>query len=263
MEKQYFIVVDGQHVGPLTKDQLRQKGITSATLVWCQGMPDWQPAMAIGELADIVNSSAAPSSPGYGMPSGGYSQPGAGSYGQPQSATLYYAMINGNRVGPYTPDVIVTQGVNPDTPVWCEGFQDWVAASTVPEIMDAISRRSPYNIPGGNNSYPQSGYPYGQPQGYPGYTGQPFTNTPHTNWLPWAIVGTVLGLGSCLGLIFGVLGIVNANKANNFYAYGNESLGDITNRTAKTWTIISLVLGVLGVIGNISLFSTGLFNGLL
>ena len=189
MEKQYFIVVDGNHVGPLSKEDLRMRGITPTTLVWCQGMPDWQPAMTLGELTDLFqnnNAAHTPNSP-YGNPNAAYPK-------------------------------------NPGYPQ--------------------------------NPGYGANQYPYGQPQQMPGDQYPRPSGLQHTNWLPWAIVGTVLGLSSCLGLIFGILGIVNAKKANDFYLYGNDVQGDFANSSAKTWTIASLVLGAIGVIGNIVLLGT-------
>ncbi len=73
-----------------------------------------------------------------------------------------------------------------------------------------------------------------------------------TNWLPWAIVGTIVGFfTSCISAIFGIIGIVQANKANNFYAMGNYEAGDAANSTAKIMTIISLVLIGISIIGGI------------
>ena len=47
----YHYSVNGQQMGPVSEDQLRQMlaagTITSATLVWKEGMADWQPVAAI------------------------------------------------------------------------------------------------------------------------------------------------------------------------------------------------------------------------
>ncbi len=66
---------------------------------------------------------------------------------------------------------------------------------------------------------------------------------PHTNWLPWAVVATVAAfLLSCIGMIFGIIGIVQANKANTAYQRGDFSIGDSANSTARLMTIIAFVL---------------------
>lgn len=86
----------------------------------------------------------------------------------------------------------------------------------------------------------------------------------HTNWLPWAIVCTVLGtMTSCLTLILGIIAIVQANKANDFYRRGNRMMGDSANSTAKTLAVIGLVLAVLAIIGLIAFFTTGLLQNYL
>ena len=82
-----------------------------------------------------------------------------------------------------------------------------------------------------------------------------------TNWLPWAIVATVAGFfTSCIGAIFGIIGIVQANKANSFYAQGFDAEGDAANSNAKTMTIIGLIFAGIGIL---ALFWFGnIFNGL-
>lgn len=116
------------------------------------------------------------------------------------------------------------------------------------------------------NYGPQQGYGPQQPQygqqpcyGQQYYGQQQYGNPyqqnmggnvrPHTNWLPWAIVSTVLNcLFSCFGVIFSIIGIVQANKANNLYQTGNYVEADATNSSAKVMTIISLVFAGLGVL---------------
>lgn len=52
---QFFIIENGQQVGPLTIAQLAEKKIKGETLVWREGMPDWQPAWKVDELRYILN----------------------------------------------------------------------------------------------------------------------------------------------------------------------------------------------------------------
>ncbi len=248
METEYYIASGGTHLGPFTKEMLRTNGITRETLVWHQGMPEWRRAGDVAELADILTEDP-------------YSAYNNGTHRPTENVSAadapYFAMFGNNRVGPETPDALVRQGLRPETPVWRDGMADWAPASSRPELMEAIRRRD-YPTP------PSGGYGYGASAGYPsGYNPQvpsdiPYNRTPRTgagapvNWLPWAIVGTVLGLGSCLGLIFGIIGIVQANKANNLYASGYDREAEMANSNAKTMTIISLVIGGLAILGAIS-----------
>lgn len=51
---EFFIIENGQQVGPLTIAQLAEKKITAETLVWRESMPDWQPAWKVDELRYIL-----------------------------------------------------------------------------------------------------------------------------------------------------------------------------------------------------------------
>ena len=59
----YFIIENGQQVGPLTIDQLRSKGITGETNVWHEGMAQWGKAKDIPEIASILQLGTTPPPP--------------------------------------------------------------------------------------------------------------------------------------------------------------------------------------------------------
>ena len=94
---QYFIVINDVQQGPFSIDELRQRNITSDTLVWAEGMPQWTPAWQVEELRPLFYTDAqtaqpaaaqqGPTPPPYGtqngaqpgsMPGGNYQGPGAG-----------------------------------------------------------------------------------------------------------------------------------------------------------------------------------------
>ena len=52
---EFFIIENGQQVGPLTIAQLAEKKIKSSTLVWKEGMANWKPAWEVSELRYILN----------------------------------------------------------------------------------------------------------------------------------------------------------------------------------------------------------------
>lgn len=100
MNKEYYIVVDDNRVGPLSFEQLGDRGLEPSTLVWTSGLADWTRADCIPELAPLltmhtrvdesesafgayarVNEPAAPRYPDYG-PNDGVRP----SYGAPQSS---------------------------------------------------------------------------------------------------------------------------------------------------------------------------------
>ena len=50
---EYYYSEGGQPVGPVSLDALRSVGLTPETLVWHEGMTDWQPANQLPELQDL------------------------------------------------------------------------------------------------------------------------------------------------------------------------------------------------------------------
>lgn len=187
----------------------------------------------------------------------------------------YYIILNGSQLGPYSKEELSLQGITSETLVWHEGLPEWVKANTVPELSDLLAQANyaenykPYRQEGPENQpkHPQppvnpgyqpgqQGYqqpynnPYGQPMN-PGYqqNGYPI---PHTNWMPWAIITTIVGTcTTCIGLVLGIIAIVYASKANSCYAAGQQVEGDAANSTARILTIINIVLCVLGIIASV------------
>lgn len=51
----FFVILNNQQEGPYTIAQLAEIGISSETLVWKEGMKDWQPAWTVSELRYILN----------------------------------------------------------------------------------------------------------------------------------------------------------------------------------------------------------------
>lgn len=220
MATMYFIISEGQQAGPFPKEHLKARGVEKDTYVWREGLEGWVPASELPELQDIFEETiiqAVPQQP-YGQPQQPYGQPQQ-PYGQPQQPYRQPQQPYGQPQQPYG---------QPQQPYG--------------------QPQQPYGQPQPPYGQPQP--PYGQPQPY----GNPI---PHTNWMPWAIVGTIVGaLFSCIGMIFGIIGIVKANNANKAYAVGDETGGDMNNSSAKTMTIIALVLAGIGLIVNLVWFGS-------
>jgi len=65
----YFIIENNQQQGPFSIYELRDKNISSETLVWSEGMPDWTPAWKVDELRRFLyNSEQTPTPPPYVPP---------------------------------------------------------------------------------------------------------------------------------------------------------------------------------------------------
>ncbi len=97
MEKEYYIVVDDNRVGPLTFAQLSERGIEPSTLVWTAGMADWARADTVPELAPILanrtrideNESAFGSYARPDEPNANQFQQQYGAYGNPNQGQGY------------------------------------------------------------------------------------------------------------------------------------------------------------------------------
>lgn len=54
---------------------------------------------------------------------------------------VYFAMIDGERQGPFTLDALVDAGIGPDTYVWTKGMDDWEQAGDVADICRYFRQR--------------------------------------------------------------------------------------------------------------------------
>ena len=76
----YYMHTGGQQLGPFEESELPSHGLTASTMVWREGMPDWEAASQVPELSHLLPPSQQP--PGY-QPQ---PQPGYGS--QPQRPAM-------------------------------------------------------------------------------------------------------------------------------------------------------------------------------
>ena len=51
--KKYFYAEGDEHIGPFTIEELKEKKISRETLVWCDGMVDWEKAKNVEEIKSI------------------------------------------------------------------------------------------------------------------------------------------------------------------------------------------------------------------
>ena len=192
---------------------------------------------------------------------------------------MYYLIINEQQRGPFAKEDLLAQGLTPSTMVWREGMADWAPATEVTELQELFyqqpaqpqSRQTQCAQPGQPPQQPQQGYqqPYQQPYQQQGYQQQQYPQPPQppqqpqypqyqaqpTNWLPWAIVATVLGLCSCIGLVLGIIAITRANSANKFYQIGDTVSGNAANSSARILTIIALAFDGIGLLVNIAMLA--------
>ena len=262
MQENYYIALNGKQEGPLAFNELIRYQITPDTLVWKSGLPEWVTASALPELVPyIIYESATPIDI------------------TNNEEKVWFAIINdSNQVGPFTASELIMQGVTDTTPVWRNGMTDWQPLSSQPELMGHYAKKNSRNESFNNNTVPpysDNSTQYGSKPDYSNLNNNPYDQNPnynygmnngqhpryprydynnngqsyHTNWMPWAIGATVVGLlFSCIGAIFGIIAIFQANKANTLYAMGNEIEGERINSNAKTMTIIGYVFAGIGLL---------------
>lgn len=51
---EWYLAVNGNHTGPYTAAELRNLGVTPTSMVWRQGMSNWQPISAVAELSGVI-----------------------------------------------------------------------------------------------------------------------------------------------------------------------------------------------------------------
>lgn len=56
MKQYFFCDASGQQRGPVSLETLKNCGITPSTLVWCEGMPQWEAAQNVPEVSVIFNA---------------------------------------------------------------------------------------------------------------------------------------------------------------------------------------------------------------
>jgi hypothetical protein len=200
---------------------------------------------------------------------------------------MYYLIINQKQTGPIADEKLLEAGMTPDTYVWTTGMPDWKKASEVAALQPILSAyyaaKTPnQNIPPqpnfgqqqpqqpnyGQPQQPNYGQPqqpnYGQPQ-QPNY-GQQYNPYGQQQYNPYgqqprkasmmtpAIIATVLGLCSLIGLVLGIFAIIKCNNANKFYSVGDDLHGDEANKSARSLTIGAYIFDVLGFIAGIVQF---------
>jgi hypothetical protein len=56
----YYIVIDGTQQGPFSAEELKEKGVTSQSLIWTEGMDNWTEAKNIKALNEVIKITPPP-----------------------------------------------------------------------------------------------------------------------------------------------------------------------------------------------------------
>lgn len=183
---------------------------------------------------------------------------------------MYYIIINNQQAGPMTVQQLLASGLRRDSMVWKQGMPAWTPAEQVPELMAALNMASTPNNPAPPQQQawqqpqptqawqqqPQQQAWQPQPQQQQSWQQQPngfqqgYIPTQVSTWNTWAIISMILGLCSCIGLVLGIIGTVNINKAKSAYMAGDGMRGESLLSSGRTLTIIALIFDAIGLIIN-------------
>lgn len=120
-QTQWYFARNGQQIGPFNLVQLEQQGLTPQTLVWRDGMSNWQRAETIAELSALFAS--VPSSP----------PPVASGRAE------WYIFRSGNATGPFTLEQLREQEISSRTNLRREGETEWTRARDISdEALQAL-----------------------------------------------------------------------------------------------------------------------------
>src|SRR4051812_25644598 len=143
--------------------------------------------------------------------------------------------------------------LQPTDLVWRQGMASWLAASQVPEVYGQQGQAAPqaapappYAPPGQPSPgpyAPPAGAPYGQPGAYYGQQ-QPVPGQTVPNYLVQSILVTLF---CCLP--FGIVSIVYAAQVNTKLAAGDYAGALDASQKAKTWSMWSLIIGLVFTVG--------------
>lgn len=218
--EQYYMVVDEQSTGPYTFEQVTtHPAFSRNTLVWKPGLDNWVAAESLSEFANLfVKPETIQTPPVLNQPLQGHNDFYAGKQ-EPEYPRQQYPEQPRND---FEQQRSYNENHFANNPQYRQGHQY-------------------------HHHQNQYGYDYSR-NNYNQYDNR-YRPSFRTNWLPWAIVATVVGFfTSCIGAIFGIIGIVQANKANTLYSRGMDAEGDAANSNAKTMTIIGLIFAGIGII---------------
>lgn len=142
----------------------------------------------------------------------------------------YYIILNDVQLGPLDMAELAKLPVTAMTPVWTEGMADWMPAGRVPELAHLFntSARQESSMP-----------PPRQAPGMDTYSTEEVPECPET-YLVWSILVTIF---CCIP--FGIVAIVKSSNVTSAYDRGNYQLAESESKSAKTWIIVSVILGVI------------------
>jgi hypothetical protein len=215
----YYIAENGQPAGPFEVNELLAHGMTVNSQVWCETMENWTAAGQVPELMPLLGI-------------------------EPQPAVLPEQPAYQPEQQAYQPEQPAYQ---PEQPA----YEPQQQQAYQPQQQAYQPQQQPYQQgqPSGGYAQPQ----YAQPQ-----YAQPLPAIPK-NWMTESVLIVILSALCCcnpISFITGIVALVNAGKVKSAYERGDMFTAQESSKSAKTWTLISLVIMLLSVVVGIVILMT-------
>jgi len=140
----------------------------------------------------------------------------------------YYAS-GADKYGPFSYEELKNKIISRTTKVWFDELgQEWKEAGSVAELNDLFKLMPPPLVTASRNT---------------DLLDDGLDQRPPKTWLVESILTTLF---CCMP--FGIAGIVNASKVESLYYSGNVKAANQASANAKKWTMISLWIGLVGIV---------------
>ena len=151
---------------------------------------------------------------------------------------VYYIIHNGQDLGPYTPDELVSRGITPQTMIRAEGMRSPMPAHTVQEIRILLERSSPeaagFYAGGYASPYHVASTSYARE-----FLSQKAYHPKPPDYLVWSILMIFLCTPGGIGAI------VYSIQVSSLYDRGDYEGACDASRKARGWVIGSVIAGVI------------------
>jgi len=137
---------------------------------------------------------------------------------------LYYYAQGDEQYGPFSPEELRNEPIQPGTLIWYQGLKNWTPASQLDELNELLaSAKTQANMVSAE-----------------GPLDAPAPSKMPKNYLIESILTTIF---CCLPL--GIVGIINAAKVESAWNAGDVNGAIYASQQAKKWTTYSLISGVV------------------
>lgn len=165
----------------------------------------------------------------------------------------YYVAKNGQPSGPYSPEQLISMGINEDTLVWNNSLPSWIPARQVPEIFELLNQGPKQQFDQASQAFPSFDNHFNGTPVMPQMPQQPMFR-PKT----WLVESILVTLFCCLP--FGIVGIIKASQVDSLFNSGNYDGALQASRDAGKWTKLGFFISLAVYVIYFALVLAGVFS---